>query len=64
MAPRLHLKATHELTLQHADLETLMKYAVDADEAKSDKAQLDDVRSMLERAFSSPPVPGMNGTDF
>eukprot|EP00746_Dinoflagellata_sp_MGD_P166507 gnl/MRDRNA2_/MRDRNA2_96440_c0_seq1.p1 gnl/MRDRNA2_/MRDRNA2_96440_c0~~gnl/MRDRNA2_/MRDRNA2_96440_c0_seq1.p1 ORF type:complete len:307 (+),score=34.95 gnl/MRDRNA2_/MRDRNA2_96440_c0_seq1:125-1045(+) len=62
MAPQVHLKATHELTLQHIELEKLMKYAVDKDEATAEMARLDDSRAMLERAFASPSVPGMNHT--
>lgn len=57
-APQLHLKATHEKTLQHVDLDTLMKYAVDVDDAVAEVARLDDMRSMLERSFASPSSPG------
>lgn len=62
MAPQVHLKATHELTLQNMDLKTLMSYAVDKDEATAEMTRLDDSRSMLERAFSSPSVLDMNHT--
>lgn len=56
-APQLHLKATHEKTLQHVDLDTLMKYAVDVDDAVAEVARLDDMRSMLERSFAIPSSP-------
>jgi hypothetical protein len=58
MAPRLYLDATHEVTLQRVDLETLMKYAVDANEAKAEVAQLDDLRAILERSFAKPSSAG------
>jgi hypothetical protein len=58
MAPQVHLDATHELTLQKVDLETLMKYAVDANEAKAEVAKLDDLRAILERSFAKPSSAG------
>eukprot|EP00746_Dinoflagellata_sp_MGD_P005038 gnl/MRDRNA2_/MRDRNA2_109732_c0_seq1.p1 gnl/MRDRNA2_/MRDRNA2_109732_c0~~gnl/MRDRNA2_/MRDRNA2_109732_c0_seq1.p1 ORF type:complete len:307 (+),score=49.92 gnl/MRDRNA2_/MRDRNA2_109732_c0_seq1:124-1044(+) len=54
MAPRLYLESTHEKTLERVDLEMLMKYAVDAKEAKAEIQHLDDLRAMLERSFAKP----------
>jgi len=54
MAPRLHLDATHEQTLDQVDLDELMKYAVDAKSAEAEIERLDEMRAMLERAFAKP----------
>lgn len=51
MAPKLYLKSTHEKTLQYVDLETLMRFAIDADDAKAEIGRLDDMRSTLERSM-------------
>ena len=48
----LTLQATHEKTLQHVPLETLMAYAIDADEAIAEKERLDGMRSVLEKGLS------------
>ena len=50
--PKIYLQATHEKTLQHVPLETLMAYAIDADEACAEKERLDGMRSALEKGLS------------
>lgn len=51
-APPLYLEGTHEKTLQHVDLETLMNYAVDADTAQVEIGRLDEMRAKLEKSFT------------
>jgi hypothetical protein len=51
-APPLYLDATHEATLQYVDLEILMSFAKDADEAKVEVARLDELRAGLEKMMS------------
>eukprot|EP00316_Scyphosphaera_apsteinii_P016493 CAMPEP_0119310244 /NCGR_PEP_ID=MMETSP1333-20130426/18379_1 /TAXON_ID=418940 /ORGANISM="Scyphosphaera apsteinii, Strain RCC1455" /LENGTH=190 /DNA_ID=CAMNT_0007314395 /DNA_START=101 /DNA_END=673 /DNA_ORIENTATION=+ len=47
--PRIHLHATHEKTLDYVPLETLMFYAIDADEARKEMSRIDKLRSELEK---------------
>ena len=45
------LQATHEKTLEHVDLETLMLYAIDAEEAKGEVERIDDLRDQLNKSI-------------
>ena len=45
--PRIHLAATHERTLEHCDLPTLLERAVDRAAAEAEIARLDELRSKL-----------------
>lgn len=46
-APRVHLRATHENTLEHCDLADLEAFAVDLEECKEDDARVDDLRAQM-----------------
>ena len=48
----LTLQATHEKTLEHVPLETLMRYAIDADEAQAELARIDGLRAQLAKGVS------------
>ena len=48
----LTLQATHEKTLQHVPLETLMRYAIDADEAQAEVTRIDGLRAQLAKGVS------------
>ena len=52
--PQIYLQATHEKTLEHVDLETLLLHAVDKDEAKVEMARIDQLRSKLEKGIKLP----------
>lgn len=45
--PQIHLAATHEKTLEHCDLPTLLERAVDKAAAQAEIARLDELRSKL-----------------
>jgi hypothetical protein len=62
-APPLYLEATHEKTLQSVDMETLTRFAKDADEAKVEVARLDDMRSVLEKMMSNSVLPHSSTDD-
>jgi uncharacterized protein (DUF2237 family) len=47
--PRIHLQATHEKTLEHVPLETLLLHAIDADDAKSEMERIDELRAQLKK---------------
>ena len=49
--PQIYLQATHEKSLEHVPLETLMEYAVDADEAKTEVARLKLLREKMEKGL-------------
>ena len=53
--PKIYLQATHEKSLEHVDLETLLQYAIDADEARSEIARVDELRSQLEKGLKLEP---------
>ena len=46
------LQATHEKTLEHVPLETLMRYAIDADEAQAEVTRIDGLRAQLAKGVS------------
>ena len=46
------MQATHEKTLEHVPLETLMRYAIDADEAQAELARIDGLRAQLAKGVS------------
>ena len=48
----LTLQATHEKTLEHVPLETLMRYAIDADEAQAEVTRIDELRAQLAKGVS------------
>ena len=48
----LTLQATHEKTLEHVPLETLMRYAIDADEAQAEVTRIDGLRAQLAKGVS------------
>jgi len=50
--PRIYLQATHEKTLEHVPLETLMRYAIDADEAQAEVTRIDGLRAQLAKGVS------------
>ena len=54
--PQVHsqhnLQATHEKTLQHVPLETLLKYAIDAKEAQDEMQRLDALREELKKGLA------------
>ena len=50
-APKLYLQATHAKTLDYASLDQLKKYALDADDAEEVVAELDALRSRLEKSL-------------
>jgi len=43
-APKVFLKATHEKTLQHAELDDLKAHALDIDDANEDEQRIDNLR--------------------
>ena len=43
--------ATHEKTLEHVPLETLMKHAIDADLAQAEIIRIDDLRAQLKKGI-------------
>jgi uncharacterized protein (DUF2237 family) len=47
--PRVYIQATHEKTIEHVPLETLMSYAIDAAEAKKEVERVDALRQALEK---------------
>lgn len=49
--PQIHLLATHEKTLEHVPLDTLMEHAIDADEAKTELARLKALREKMEKGL-------------
>ena len=49
MAPKVHLAATHERTLEHATLDQLLEHAVDREAAERTIKELDALRSSLEK---------------
>jgi uncharacterized protein (DUF2237 family) len=51
--PKIYLQATHAKTLQYVDLDTLMSYAIDADQARAEMARLDGLREALEKSVQS-----------
>ena len=51
-APKLHLKRTHERTLDHVPLEILLDYAVDRAAAEAELMVVDAARKALEASFS------------
>ena len=51
-APRIWLKATHEKTLQHVPLETLLEYGCDKDESMKDIERLNAMRKNLENSIA------------
>lgn len=50
-APKLHLRATHERTLDFVDFKVLREYALDGVEADEEKGELDEKRDLLENIF-------------
>lgn len=53
-APEVFLLRTHEKTLQYAALAELRRFAIDADEADADLAELTRMREALERNLAEP----------
>ena len=51
--PKIWLQATHEKSLEHVPLETLMEYALDADEARAEVKRIDDLREQLTKSIGS-----------
>jgi len=49
MAPKVHLAATHERTLEHATLDQLLEHAVDREAAEQTIKELNALRSKLEK---------------
>ena len=49
MAPKVHLAATHERTLEHATLDQLLEHAVDREAAERTIKELNALRSSLEK---------------
>ena len=50
--PRIYLQATHEKTLEHVELKTLMMYAIDATEAQSELDRVDALRAEMAKGLS------------
>ena len=48
--PKIYLQATHEKSLEHVPLETLLEYAIDADDAKVEIARLSQLREKLAKS--------------
>ena len=51
--PKIWLQATHEKSLEHLPLETLMEFALDADEARAEVARIDGLRSQLQKSIGA-----------
>lgn len=50
-APKIYLRSTHERTLDYVNFNILRSYALDGNEADTDKEQLDMKRDKLEQIF-------------
>mmetsp|Transcript_30936 Transcript_30936/g.34650 ORF Transcript_30936/g.34650 Transcript_30936/m.34650 type:complete len:250 (+) Transcript_30936:158-907(+) len=51
MAPKLYLRSTHEKTLNYVSFTVLRTYALDGNEADTEKEQLDLQRNKIEQIF-------------
>jgi uncharacterized protein (DUF2237 family) len=51
IVPKIYLQATHEKSLEHVPLETLLEHAIDADEARVELARLDHLRAKLAKGL-------------
>jgi len=51
MAPKLYLRSTHEKTLNYVSFTVLRTYALDGNEADTEKEQLDVQRNKIEQIF-------------
>ena len=50
-APKIYLRSTHERTLDYVNFKTLRSYALDGDEADTEKEQLNMKRDKLDQIF-------------
>lgn len=48
--PKIYLQATHEKTLEHVPLETLLERAIDGDDARVELARLNQLRKKMEKS--------------
>ena len=49
--PKIYLQATHEKTLEHVPLDTLLDHAVDAEEARAEMARVDELREKVAKSL-------------
>ena len=49
--PKIYLQATHEKSLEHISLETLLAHAIDADDARVELARLDQLRAQMAKGL-------------